>query len=131
MKILKDKGFRIYYNLHKGGFTVQHYIKSVGWRKLDTIDNLKAYGVSFKVYENGRQRVLNEKKKYVHAFVLCDSIEAVTLPTDRFDEQATYNPYKTSDFINRTSGEVLNELPAMYLHSVVNDKGRKVGRMFY
>lgn len=67
------------------------------------------YNVKFKVSEAGRQRVIKEKKKNVHAF-----IEGTWngLPVDfdpcyeSLDRKISYNPYKGSMFIDQNGHDV-------------------------
>jgi len=62
----------------------------------------------FIVSENGRQKVIKEKKKSVHAFVEGYVVHA--RDTDWVDDyhwsEMTYNPYKTKGFTKRATGEV-------------------------
>jgi len=60
---------RVYRNLHKGNFTIQHYIKGKGWRKYEGTHFAQLINCKFLVYENTRQKVMREKKKYVHAYI--------------------------------------------------------------
>lgn len=53
--------------------------------------------VRFKVNESGRQRVLREKQKNVHAFVVADRVE--DLATSETLRQVSYNPYKNKSFM--------------------------------
>ena len=98
-----NKPVRIYKNLHKGCLSVQQ----------DGIvrchaDNVVVKNATFKVSEAGRQRVIREKKKSVHAFVVGYVINA--RETDHVDDShwanMTYNPYKTAGFTKRETGEV-------------------------
>jgi hypothetical protein len=99
--------YRIYRNLHKQEYTVQHYIKGKGWRKLTGAKNIVCKNVSFKVYESGRQKVINERRKNVHAYVLADTFYETNSPTVSLEYitgvrgSATYNPYKYSGFVER------------------------------
>lgn len=51
----------------------------------------------FKVSEAGRQRVLREKRKNVHAGIFGEFISAVAVERDN-KVKITYNPYKTDKF---------------------------------
>lgn len=67
---------RIYFNIHKKLFSIQEKTKK-GWRVISHKDSLLLKDVEFKVYSRGRERVLREKRKNVHAFVIgeeCGSI---------------------------------------------------------
>lgn len=84
---------KVYFNLHKKCFSIQDAKTGLVVAHADAV-NLK--DVSFKVSESGRQRVLREKKKNVHAFVVGSFNGAIIGPEERL---AYYNPYKTDMFI--------------------------------
>lgn len=94
----KVYNYRIYRNLHKGCWSIQHRTPG-GWRLYEHLDSLEATGCTTRVYETGRQRVLLTKKKNVHAFILCESYTAhgdcVMIPGGRL---LRYNPYKYPNF---------------------------------
>lgn len=87
--------YYIYRNLHTGGFSV----KRKG-RVVDRISehSLSAEDVTFKVNEAGRQRVIKDKKKNVHAFIVCDKYILYGRETVDNARIITYNPYMTSSF---------------------------------
>lgn len=100
----------IYKNLHNGLFSVRQNGLVVAH-----LESFKLRQVFFKVNESGRQRVLKEKKKNVHAFIcgLLDEsmINFITPEKEAFFlelVEATklyYNPYKTERFmIKRPDG---------------------------
>jgi len=86
---------RVYYNLHKKKYSIQKYVKNKGWRLSHHSDEVYLTDVEFKVYENGRQKVLREKQKNVHAFVLGKMGEF----KGEYVEQITYNPYLYDSFV--------------------------------
>lgn len=69
----------------------------------------RAYGVKFKVNEAGRQRVLKEHQKNVHAFVVADKYVHEKYPAlsrsqvDKSD-RVTYNPYANTHFMCNGKG---------------------------
>ena len=85
---------RVYRNLTKKCLSVQT-MTDKGWRVTRHVQSICLSAASFKVSEAGRQRVLLQKRKNVHAFV--EGYE-----TDSFDESTakgvSYNPYKSSHF---------------------------------
>lgn len=87
---------RVYYNLHKKRLSVQEKVNGV-WKVMRHVDAIHLKNVSFKVSEAGRQRVLREKKKNVHAF-----IEGERLPfipsSFTYESVVSYNPYKNPTF---------------------------------
>lgn len=60
--------------------------------------------VRFKVSEAGRQRVLRERAKNVHAFVCGDAVDSV--PEGRW-RRARYNPYEVATFVDAETGQPL------------------------
>lgn len=84
------------YSLLQDGLVVAH------------ADNLVLDGVTFKVNEAGRQRVLVEKRKNVHAFIVGYVAESCgDLPA-----RVSYNPYKAGTF--------MAEAPGMDAHPATN-----------
>ena len=76
--------------------------------------------VTFKVSESGRQRVLKEKRKNVHAFLLAKIVRPYPTFSDMYESylipdiesgvkfsHATYNPYKYDSFMNKDTNEKL------------------------
>lgn len=86
--------YYIYRNLHTGGFSVKHRGIVVARDNCFT-----AVNVSFKVNEIGRQRVLKEKRKSVHAYTVSDKYIFAS-STECVDKLPiiTYNPYKSANF---------------------------------
>ena len=85
---------RVYFNLHKKLLSVQTKVNG-SWKVIKHVFNINLTDVKFKVSEAGRQRVLREKRKNVHAFI--EGVEA----EERVGETAqhiTYNPYKYEKF---------------------------------
>jgi hypothetical protein len=94
---------RVYRNLANGLLSVQSKIKG-SWKVAGHAESLLLYDVDFKVSEKGRQRVITNKRKNVHAFVygnLGDINTNVVLPTKAF-----YNPYKYKTFVTESLGRV-------------------------
>jgi hypothetical protein len=91
--------YYIYRNLRTKGFSVRYK-----GRVIDRLFTLTAYDVYFKVNQAGRQRVLYEKQKNVHAFVVCDKYINEKYPlidvhvVDKYSK-VKYNPYKAGCFV--------------------------------
>jgi hypothetical protein len=102
-----------YRNLHKKCLSVQTMTKK-GWRVTAHVQEITLSDVEFRVSETGRQRVLNEKRKNVHAFVIGFVSE------DKLDypNRLSYNPYKNTGFSNE-AGEVVKSAK----HAKVTTKG--------
>lgn len=87
---------RIYWNLHRKQWSIQ----DIKTRKIiGRSDFLKLSSVEFKVYQAGRKRVLQEKKKNVHAYAI-GTVEDYRPFTGKDKVQGvTYNPYKYASFV--------------------------------
>lgn len=95
----------VYFNLHRKCWSVKAL---EGDRKgLVIMHCLELFlkDVTFKVSEAGRQRVIREQRKNVHAGVvgtICDPILRVTW------DRVSYNPYKAGHFVNSEGNPVYN-----------------------
>ena len=91
---------KVYWNLHKRCFSVQHRGKVIAHK-----NEVVIHFPEFKVSEAGRQRVLLEKRKNVHAFVVgyYDG-DSVSQATDE-GHPVTYNPYKYESFVFANTDE--------------------------
>ena len=95
-KIDKSRKVYVYKNLHKDCYSV----KQDGLVKLHT-HNICLWDASFRVGKKGRERVLNEKRKNVHAGVsgyIDRDWDLQRLPPTNF-RSVIYNPYKWDTFI--------------------------------
>lgn len=81
---------KVYYNLHKKCYSIQSNGLVVAHA-----DSLKLDDATFKVSEKGRQRVLAEKRKNVHAFVVGAFVVKNKMTPN---ENVYYNPYKHKGF---------------------------------
>lgn len=108
------KKVRVYRNLHKQCFSVVDV--STGKVILRT-KQISLSNVTFKVRENGRQKVLKDKQKNVHAFV-CGTVVEDILETDGF-ETVSYNPYKFGYFFNQAN---LDKISDAFLAKLINGK---------
>lgn len=88
---------RVYFNLHKKMFSVQHKTKK-GWRLWKHLDHICLHNVVFKVSEAGRKRVIKEGKKNVHAYIEGDIHGNVGFKPDEKEHLISYNPYKFNQF---------------------------------
>lgn len=88
----------VYWNFHKKLWSVKSIKtgKVFAWRK-----NICLTNCIFKVSEVGRQRVLRERRKNVHAGV----IGFITKTIGNTIIPIGYNPYKYSSFINKLNGK--------------------------
>jgi len=93
--------YYIYRNLHKKCASVR--LKGL---VVEHPDYLMAYDVEFKVSQKGRERVLREKQKNVHAYMVCP----LYLTDDRYPAldatvEIRYNPYENDSFIRMDTKE--------------------------
>lgn len=94
-----SKPVQVYRNLHKKCWSVLQD----GIVKLHT-DCITLKKVKFKVSQTGRQRVLQEKRKNVHAVVegfVCSRQEFNDNSADFECDNIYYNPYQHDSFVNR------------------------------
>jgi len=107
------KGIRVdvYYNLHKKTFSIRCKGRVIAHRDRVTIKNPE-----YIVGEKGRQRVLNERSKNVHAFVRGTLMDNASLEhwIDSFDMmniafKVKYNPYVHDTFVTVFDGEPIHE----------------------
>lgn len=87
--------YYIYRNLRTGGFSIRRR-----GRVVDHLNqhSLTAENVTFKVNEKGRQRVLREKQKNVHAYIVCDVYKLFGREEVDGLNTIIYNPYVVSSF---------------------------------
>jgi len=97
---------RVYYNLHKKCLSVQTKTED-GWRVTSHAACVAMKNVQFKVSEAGRQRVLKEQKKNVHAFIEGDL--AFNSLNNTPKTLVRYNPYRPiGKFYVTDSDEVID-----------------------
>ena len=98
-KIDHDRTVRVYRNLHKKCYSIQQD----GLVKAHATE-LYLFDSAFQVNKKGRERVLVEKKKNVHAFVIGYLAQAIMgswdaiVPPD-MQERVSYNPYLCETFV--------------------------------
>ena len=94
---------KVYWNLHRKCFSVQHRGKVI----MHT-DDITLYDAVFKVSEAGRQRVLREKRKNVHAFIV-GNLNNSYMESLETSHRVTYNPYKYDSFVFADTEESIYE----------------------
>ena len=93
--------YYLYRNLHKKRFSLKHRGKVI-----EHPEEAILLGVSFQVSEKGRQRVIRERRKNVHAMVSAASVYGHPSDTDVAGmREVTYNPYKNETFVYADTGE--------------------------
>ena len=95
---------RIYFNIRTKMLSVQTKVNGQ-WKV--TAHQFTAYlqNAKFKVSEAGRQRVLKQKRKNVHAFVMGELLEK--LPDHGAFHSARYNPYELEKF--QSNGKLIDK----------------------
>lgn len=92
----------VYWNIHKNLWSVKALEGESKGLVIERVKNITLSNCEFKVSEKGRQRVLKEKCKNIHAGVvgyISEQSEIVNF------SQITYNPYKYSNFVNKETLE--------------------------
>lgn len=90
-----NKRVRVYFNLRKKMLSVQEKING-SWKVVDHVEQIWLGDVKFKVSDAGRQRVIKNKRKNVHAFIegVANKSPEKLIPFDSIN----YNPYKLERF---------------------------------
>jgi hypothetical protein len=95
----------VYYNLHKHTFSI-----SRNGRVIAHADYVKLTDVEFRVRQGGREKVVREKSKNVHSFVIgtlenyC-KFPCENLPSEPNSNIVTYNPYKYNSYVMKDTEE--------------------------
>ena len=100
--------YYIYRNLHTNNFSVRYRNKVI-----DHIDEALLFDCTFKVSEKGRQRVLKNKRKNVHATIACKGYRPTVKKEVYQEEEIHYNPYPQEAFV--CSGEPIQAQDYVYL----------------
>lgn len=133
MSIKKRVRYEVYKNLHNGKWSIRDAESKLVVGHAKALELVEA---EFKVSEAGRQRVLRERKKNVHAYirgivvnvqhfvplkdrVLHDNVCLAPAIRGREWLRVTYNPYTMDSFQLRRDdadvGEPIDHLPSVYL----------------
>lgn len=95
----------VYYNLNKHTFSITFKNKLIAYS-----DHIKLTEVEFRVRPGGRAKVLKDKRKNVHAFVIGNLINYCNYPCKNITEDinvkiVTYDPYKYNFFVVKGTEE--------------------------
>lgn len=114
----------VYFNLHKKTFSVRSCETGRVVLHTNAVDIIDP---EFVVHQSGRNRVLSEGRKNVHAFVrgrmaapLGDIFEALSGVNRPMLDTLTYNPYKYASFVDKKTEEPVYEASRAWL--TVTDK---------
>ena len=104
-----DQFVRAYWNIHKGLYSVQDYKTR---RVIDRSNDVFLINPNFVVRQGGRERVIREGKKNVHAFAV--GYRPSKFTAEEWDvyytsgktwKDVTYNPYKNDTFVWKDTGK--------------------------
>lgn len=108
----------IYKNLHNGLFSVRQNGLVVAH-----VESFSLSRVFCKVSETGRQKVIREQKKNVHAFLCGYLLEVNCIGSDNglfemlvHNHKLTYNPYKGGHFVKLEQGQFVGTVPNNVIH---------------
>ena len=106
----------VYRNLNKGR------VFSIRDKKTNLVvaigDKFKIENVKCTVREGGRQRVIREKRKAVHAFLIGTFTGGCEFDLDECQE-LYYDPYTLDSFVNKDNGKKITSVDIIYF-----DNGR-------
>lgn len=86
---------RVHLNLHRGDFSITD---PKSGRVMASCDDVTLSGVTFKVSETTRQRVIAKQRRRVHAWALGTLVAVDAKPRVDGLELITYNPYRAPTF---------------------------------
>ena len=125
----------VYFNLHKKCFSIKAL---EGERKGLVIahrDLVILTKCKFKVSEAGRQRVLREKRKNVHAgvtgvWINGDRVESHYEFLSMVGRQVTYNPYKYASFVVKATEQSIDKADVVAMKAMTMADGVKRGVIY-
>jgi hypothetical protein len=109
-QVNQEKPVRAYFNLHTKLWSIMQDGLVVGHAK-----SLFLTGIKFKVSESGRQRVIKEGRKNVHAFI--EGFYAGESYELEGARSLYYNPYKVSTFVDAETRKEPGKVSAVLLTS--------------
>jgi len=125
----------VYFNLHKKCFSIKALEGAMKGKVIAHRDTVILTSCKLLVSEAGRQRVLREKRKNVHAGVSGTWIENGHEDKDfeqmsMFWDAVTYNPYKYSSFVLKASEKPVGLAQVVAMKAVPNADGVKRGVIY-
>ena len=99
----------VYRNLHKNCWSIRD--NKTG-RVIRHSDSVHLKDAKLVVRKSGREKVLREKRKNVHAFIR----GTIDFCTDKHFEQIAYNPYKYDSFVLVKSTEPIFHADHIFLN---------------
>jgi hypothetical protein len=98
----------VYWNLHKNIFSIQSREKDNYGKVVAHKDSVVVGLPKFVVRQSGRKKVLKEKQKNVHAFVV-GNVEPNMFYNFGSGRLVIYNPYKYNNFVMADTKEDVEE----------------------
>ena len=95
---------KVYYNRHKRCLSIQEKVDGT-WRVVRYAEQCIVKNAKFKVSEAGRQRVLKEQRKNVHAVIVGEELNQITYSKVP-KASVTYNPYKAKTFVDECNDPI-------------------------
>jgi len=127
----------VYFNLHKKCFSIKALEGDLKGRVIAHSDTVLLEGCKLMVSEAGRQRVLREKRKNVHAGVSGTWINYCTnRANNAFDfismigRQVTYNPYKYASFVVKATEQPIGLADVVAMKAMTTADGVKRGVIY-
>jgi hypothetical protein len=122
-----DQKVFVYRNVNTGNWSIRAQGGLLGGRVIAHADSLALYGAEFVVSESGRQRVLREGRKNVHAGVVGELAPEFNwiASGDWLDTEIYYNPWQTSTFVVR--GSAVPVVRASHVHLGTDGRVRAAG----
>lgn len=103
----------VYFNLHKKVWSIKSLKTG---RVIAHANTVQLKDVTFKVSEAGRQRVLKEKRKNVHAGVVGTLVaKDFFFHPGLLNEVISYNPYKAPHFYNLNNNKYIHKADAVIM----------------
>jgi hypothetical protein len=105
----------VYFNLHRKCWSVKALEGPMKGRVIQHTDNIVLSSCIFKVSEAGRQRVLKERRKNVHAGVVGTIVEPSSLARVVHLVPVAYNPYKADTFVTKPDDAPIHAADVVFL----------------
>jgi hypothetical protein len=125
----------VYFNLHKKCFSIKALEGDRKGRVVAHSDLVVLEGCKLLVSESGRQRVLREKRKNVHAgvsgtWINADRAESHFEFLSMVGRQVTYNPYKYASFVVKATEQSIDKADVVAMKAMPMADGVKRGVIY-
>ena len=125
----------VYFNLHRKCFSIKALEGDRKGRVVAHSTTVLLEGCKFKVSEAGRQRVLREKRKNVHAgvtgtWINADRVESCYEFLSMVGRQVSYNPYKYDSFVIKATEQLVDKADVVGMKVFADAEGTKRGAIY-